>query len=182
MKKLALILPLILLLLPAAACNGGQAAALNPIATVTSLTAGEDTPEAVDFTPGGPCIKISSQTAEAPTMNLNFTTVTLDDNNPSSYVSYRDYITSTAGETRVNILRVTTPEWQLESLELYTGEIPAGIEIVETMQWRGPRTIASVLSIAIAGDIEAGEYTLDIYIEIDGQSYGSVACTIQVIE
>jgi hypothetical protein len=182
MNKLALI-PTILILLLLAACSDDTSTALNPIPTSTTLAATEEAPDDVIFTPGGLCYRANSSTGEsADTFVIESTKVVLDDNDPESYLYYRSYIETRAGENRNNIFRVTTPVWDIQNLELCTGDMPLGIEVAESEQWHGPRTIASILTIMIAEDNEPGEYTFEIYMEIDGESYGSAPCTIKVID
>lgn len=183
MKKLALIPAfLILLLITACSTNGNVDLILISASTIPSVT--EEAPDAIATTPGGPCYRANShqEGVENPWPSIESTSILLDGKDPASYVSYRDYIETAAGETRNNVLRVTTPTWDTQSLELYTDDMSPGIEIVKNEQWNGPRTIAAILSISIAADVGPGEYTFDIYIDINGESYGSVPCTINVTD
>ena len=182
MKKLAFILAIfILLLMPA--CSDDTSTILNPIPTSEILADTEEAPDDLIITPGGYCYRANfhQEGVENPWPSIESATVLLDDNDPASYLSYRDYIETVAGDTRNNIFRVTTPTWDIQSLELYTSDMPSGIEIVESTQWGGPRTVAPVLTITIAEGTEPGEYTFEIYAWIDGKDYGSFPCIIKVL-
>ena len=167
------------------ACNTNINANLNPIPMSTTLAAAEEAPDDIIFTPGGPCYRANFHqegVVDAFPFSIESTKIVLDDNDPASYLYYRSYIETGAGETRNNIFEVTTPEWDIQSLELFTSDMPSGIEIVYSERWHGPRIIASTLTILIAEDIKPGEYTFEIYMEIDGENYSSVPCTIKVID
>jgi hypothetical protein len=182
MKKLALLSIIVLLLMPA--CSPGTENNLNLTPTTPVSATAEEAPDDIVYTPGGYAYRANfhQEGVENPWPSIESIKITLDDNDPASYLYYRSYIETKAGETRNNIFRVTTPEWDIQSLELYIGDVPTGIEIAESERWYGPRAIASVLTIVIAKDTEPGEYTFEIYIKIDGEDYGSVPCTIKVID
>jgi hypothetical protein len=181
MRKLAFI-PAILVLLLLPACPSTDTN-LNPISTTPVSATAEEAPDDIIITPGGYCYRANFHQLGVgnPWPSIESTTITLDDNDPASYLYYRSYIETKAGETRNNIFKVTTPVWDIQSVELYIGDVPTGIEIAESDRWYGPRAIASVLTIVIAKDTKSGEYTFEIYMEIDGEDYGSVPCTIKVI-
>jgi hypothetical protein len=181
MRKLALI-PAFLILLLITACSPNENADLNLISASTIPSATEEAPDAIVTTPGGPCYRANFHQAgvENPWPSIESTSVLLDSKDPAYYVSYRDYIETSTGETRNNILRLATSSWDT-SLKLYTDDMPTGIEIVKNEQWHSPGAIAAILSISIAADVEPGEYTFDISADINGESYGSVPCTINVI-
>jgi hypothetical protein len=69
----------------------------------------------------------------------------------------------------------------VKNLNMYTVNLPEGIEITEGMRWYGPGPMASVLVIEIADDIKPGQYTFGIGIEIQDRDYGTMECTIDVI-
>ncbi len=98
------------------------------------------------------------------------------------YIRYRDYIETKAGESRNNVLLISMGNRAVGSLNLYTVNLPTVIEVTEGMRWHGPGPVAPVLAIDSSPDIEPGEYSFDIGIEIDGKDYGTVPCTIKVLE
>jgi hypothetical protein len=44
-----------------------------------------------------------------------------------------------------------------------------------------PGVIATVLVIEVSLDVEPGQYAFEIGLEIDGDDYGTVPCTIEVL-
>jgi len=93
---------------------------------------------------------------------------------------YRAYIETKAGEARNNIIRVVTPGRDIRSLNLYASNIPNVIEVKRGMEWHGSHSIAQVLIMEISQDVQPGQYTLEIGVEIDGKNYGKVPCIIKV--
>jgi hypothetical protein len=106
--------------------------------------------------------------------------VVLAGNKYSPGVTYRDCIETKAGESRNNIVRIDTGGKEISKLNLYTTNIPSGIEVKRGIQWQGPGTIAQVLVIEIAQDIQPAKYTFEIGVEINGTDCGTVPCTIEV--
>ncbi len=154
-----------------------------PTTSVPPATGGE-APDDIMVTPFGPAYRANfyQEGVENPWLSIQITEAVLGDDVDVAHVWYRDYIETKAGETRNNIVIVRTPDWDIQSLNLYASNIPSGIEIAERERWHGPRTIASVLIIEIAQDIQPGEYTFEIGLEIDGKDYGSVPCIIKIVE
>jgi len=81
---------------------------------------------------------------------------------------------------RNNIIRVVTPGRDIRSLNLYASNIPNVIEVKRGMEWHGSHSIAQVLIMEISQDVQPGQYTLEIGVEIDGKNYGKVPCIIKV--
>jgi hypothetical protein len=105
------------------------------------------------------------------------------DDEPLIGLMYRNYIETRAGETRNNILYLSTSEEgaSINSIELYTSDTPSKIKIAECMRYMGPQSRhIRVLSIEIGEDIALGEYTFKIGFIINGTDYGVVFCTIKV--
>jgi len=99
------------------------------------------------------------------------------------YLRYRDYIETGAGETRNNIFTVRRDSGFREgSLNLYATAIPAGIEFAQSLSGGLPGTLTTVLVIEISADIAPGQYSLEIGLKVEGQSYGTVTCTIEVVD
>jgi len=60
---------------------------------------------------------------------------------------------------------------------------PSGVTVTQEGGWSGPGThTKAFLKIEISPQIEPGEHTLNINVEINGNDYGTVPCTIKVIE
>jgi hypothetical protein len=98
------------------------------------------------------------------------------------YIRYRDYIETKAGESRNNIVSVSMSNRAVGSPNLYTVNLPAGIEVTEGMRLHRPGPVAVVLVMDVSPNVKTGEYSFDIGIEIDGKDYGTVPCTIKVLE
>ncbi len=154
-----------------------------PTTSVPPATGGE-APDDIMVTPFGPTYRANfhQEGVENPWLPIETIEVVLGDDVDAAHVWYRDYIETKAGETRNNIFRIITPDWDIQSLNLYASDIPTGIEIAERERWHGPRTIAPVLIISISQDVEIGQYNFEIKLEIDGKDYGSVPCIIKIIE
>ena len=186
MKKLvySCTIALILVLLPLSACST-ETIITTPIPTTSVPPATEgEAPDDIMVTPFGPAYRANFHQAGVvnPWQPIQTVEVALASNTDVAYVIYRDYIETKAGETRNNIVIVRTPDWDIQSLNLYASDIPSGIEIAEKSRWHGPRIIAPVLIIEISQDVKPGEYTFEINLEIDGKDYGSVTCIIKIVE
>jgi len=122
-----------------------------------------------------------------PWPSIQSTEVTLGIPSDAMQVTYRDYIESEAGQTRNNIFYIYQPgngpgDTRLEVI-LKDTDLPSGITITEDWQWHGPGTQSkTALKIEISPQVELGEYTFNINVEINGKDYGTVPCTIRVIE
>ena len=132
-------------------------------------------------TPGGPIYRANfrQEEVENPWRPIETKEEFLDEN---VICLYRAYIETKAGEARNNIIRVVTPGRDIRSLNLYASNIPNGIEVKRGMEWHGPHSIAQVLIMEISQDVQPGQYALEIGVEIDGKNYGTVPCTIKVLE
>ncbi len=98
------------------------------------------------------------------------------------YIRYRDYIETKAGESRNNIVSVSMSNRAVGSPRLYSVNIPTGIEVTEGMRLHRPGPVAVVLVIEISPNIEPGQHNFEIGVEIDGKDYGTIPCTIKVLE
>ena len=74
------------------------------------------------------------------------------------------------------------PDKEVESLRLYADDVPEGMKLTDGMQWVGPRSRASVLVLEIAQELIPGEYNIDIGLLINGRDYGTLPCTVRVID
>ncbi len=144
----------------------------------------EEAPDNIVITPGGPAYRVGQQGVEHPWPPLDTTKVTLGSSfeTDAVYVRYRDYIETEAGESRNNIVFISMGNRAVGSLNLYTVNLPTGIEVTEGIRWHGPGPVSVVLVIEIPPDVQPGQYTFEIGIEIDGKDYGTVPCRIKVLE
>jgi hypothetical protein len=137
---------------------------------------------------------VHQQGVENPWPSIETTDVVLGSGSNEAHITYRDNIETKAGETRNNIIMVIipnenniirlllTPNKNVRSLNLYSNNVPAGISLIDAMRWGGPNSMASVLVIEISQDVPTGQYTFEIGLEINGKDYGTVPCTIKVLE
>jgi len=178
---------LIIVLLPLTACqtDEGEASSTTPISESITPTI-EEAADDVIFTPGGLAYRanVHQQGVINPWPSIESVDVAFKNNDNTAYVSYRDYIVTEAGETRNNIVRVRMPEvLDIGDMNLKIINLPDGIEVTQGDQYHGPPGNGSkVLAIEISLDIQPGEYTFEIIVEIDGEDYGSVPCTLKVID
>lgn len=189
MKKLVLI-TLAAVLLLVTACQTEKAHIAIPTQDLLPLGE-EEAPDDIVATPGGIAYRanVQSNGEDNPLSRVESTEVELDGIN----VRYRDHVASKADATRNNIFIVSPTRnkifivmrdgelWE-GSLELYTTSIPPGIEFAQVFGGVTPVTMTMVLIIEISADAEPGQYPLEIGLEIDGEDYGTVPCTIEVVE
>ena len=168
------------------ACNSGNGKPLTPIPTkeLYPSPAGEEAYDDIVPAPGaGPIYRANFNLGEDnPWPQIEVTDVFLDSGSNETRVIYRDYIETKTGETRKNIIKVIIPNKNAHSLNLYANDIPTGITLNVGMQWSGPGTKGSVLVIEIAEDVATTEYTIEIGLEINDEDYGTIPCTIKVID
>jgi len=60
--------------------------------------------------------------------------------------------------------------------------VPEGIGLTQVGGGGRPGILLTVLMIEISPEVPPGEYTFEIGIEINGQDYGTVPCTLYIIE
>jgi len=188
MKKLIIGLLALVLLLTVTACPVGKAHIPIPTPEVTPPPVAEETEEAPDDimpAPGlGPAYRanIHQQGEESPWQPIEVFEAFLGNGSNEAHIYYRKYIETQAGETRNNIIKVIIPGKEVDSLTLYADYVPQGIILTDGMQWSGPSARASVLVIELAHDVAPGEYPLEIGLKINGEDYGTIPCTIEVVE
>jgi hypothetical protein len=105
---------------------------------------------------------------------------------------YRDYIETEAGETRNNIVFLfghNAPELSDPLQVQYRAEgLPDGITLERDREMYGgiggQDRISSrvVLKITVAPQVEPGEYPFTIRLGYEGKDFGSIPCTIKVLE
>ena len=121
---------------------------------------------------------------------IESTTVTLGTSSNTTQITYRDYIESEASQTRNNIFYIYRPDsghpsdtaLKLE-VTLKGTNLPSGITVTKDWQSRGPSTQSKTgLKIEILQNVKPGEYVFGINVEINGKDYGTVPCTVKVLE
>ena len=147
-----------------------------------------ETGEAADDivgTPGGIAYRgnVHELGKENPWAYIQSTSVTLSNWFNEINVRYRDHIETGAGETRNSIFGVSRKGGFDEGrLSLYATTIPPGIEFTQYMSGGMIGTLGAVLIIKVTPDIEPGQHTFEIGLEISGWDYGTVPCTIEVVK
>jgi hypothetical protein len=141
---------------------------------------GPDRPDDIVPTPGGLAYRanVHQEGVENPWPPIQTEETALD---TDVHIIYRAYIETGASESRNNIFLVRIPDQDIQSINLKAIDIPNGIGVKDGIKWQGPRTIAQVLVIEISKDVQPGEYTFKIFVEIDNKDYGIVPCTIKVL-
>jgi hypothetical protein len=189
MNKLPFIIATIVLigLLPATGCqtDGGEAYTTLPIERLPPAT-GEEAPDDIVPTPGGLAYKanVHHQGVENPWPPIESTEVVLGSGSDALNISYRDYIETEAGETRNNIIHVWKEGGLFDSrLRLYSVTVPDGIGLTDGGRGVGlPGATGAILVIEVAPDVAPGQYTFEIGIDLGGKDYGTIPCTIEVLE
>lgn len=186
MKRLCFLL-LLLAILVVSACSTSDP---TPIPT-TADCAGSEVEAADDliYTPGGPAYRANVQLGEVinPWPGIDSATVFLGAGDDEFLIGlmYRNYIETRTGEARNLILYLSTSEEgaAIESVELSASGTPSKIKVAECMRYSGPQfRHIRVLSIEIAEDTAPGDYKFGIGFTINGTDYGTVSCTIKVID
>jgi hypothetical protein len=156
-----------------------------PVKEIFLFRGEQEAPDDIMPVPGGgPAYRanVGQPGIESPWSAIEVSETDLGSGSSEAHIYYRSSIQTPAGETRNNVIKVIIPDKDIESLALYADTVPPGIVLTDGMQWSGPSTRASVLVIEIAPDIAPGEYPLEIGLVINGKDYGTVTCTIKVIE
>ncbi len=189
MKKLPSIIAvaLLVILLAVSSCQSGESENRTPIPVkevFPSLTGPESPDDIMPVPGGGPAYRanVHQQGVENPWPPIGITDAFLGSGSNEAHVMYRDYIETRAGETRNNVIKVIIPGKNVSGLSLYSIDTPAGLTLTDGMRWSGPSAMASVLVIEISQNIEPGQYTFEIGLEINGRDYGTITCTIVVVK
>ncbi len=145
---------------------------------------GEEAPDDIMLTPGGLAYRANSNQAGVPSpwRPIEMRTLFLGSGPDAPRVTYRDHIETRAGEARNNIVIAATPGQRGSTFDVYVAALPVGIDVEPGRRWSGPGKINQVLIVAASQDIDPGHYTFEIGLEIDGRDYGTLPCTIEVVE
>ena len=129
---------------------------------------------------------VHEQGKENPWPPIETVTVKLGRSSDKVNLWYRNHIVTEAGETRNNILFAYKEDGFFEGgtggIKLYTLETPSGLNLFQESGGGLPGTLVSVLIIEVPPDTEPGLYKLEIGLEIQGKDYGTIPCTIEVVE
>ncbi len=158
-----------------------------PIKKLEGTSVDPKAPDALMPTPGfGPIYRANGHETgvENPWPPIEISEAYLGSDSDNVSVLFREYIKTAAGESRNNIIWATTSGKDIKSMSLYADNVPAGIKLTVGSEWGGPSSLSRslLLVIEISPDIGLGEYLLEIGLEINGEDYGTVPCTIKVIE
>ena len=190
MKRLLGILIVTVCLLMITGCQSSVNKAHIPIPVKYSpMMVRAEAPDDIIPTPGGSAYRANVHEVgiENPWPSIETVEVQLVSGSNTIHVRYRNNIVTKAGETRYNILNVRKEggffeDASLSNMKLYSVGTLSGLKLSQTGGGGFPGTIASVLVIEIPQDIKPGQYNLEIGLEILGTDYGTIPCTINVIQ
>ena len=145
------------------------------------------------YPPGGVTYRANvHQQGEPDWPPVQQTEVTLDALSGTVDIQYRDYIETGAGETRNNIIFLNAgnaPELSDPLQVQYRAEgLPDGINVEQDRQMYGgisghdKKSSRVLLLVHIAPQVKPGEYPFAIQLEYEGTDFGSIPCTIRVLE
>jgi len=165
--------------------NGGETHTPIPAREVPGSSVDPEAPDALMPAPGlGPKYRANIITPENPWPPIEISEAHLGSGSDNVSILFREYIKTAAGESRNNIIRATTSGKDINSLILYADDVPVGIKLTVGSEWSGPLSTSRslLLVIEISPNVAPGQYPLEIGLEIDGKDYGTVPCTIKVLE
>jgi hypothetical protein len=140
-----------------------------------------EAPDDIVFTPGGYAYRANVHQEGVPDKwpSIETVQITLDDVN----IDYRNNIETKAGETRNNILFIWRENsFQDSELEVYSEDIPDKFGITQIYGGGRPGILLRTLAIQIQPDVVPGQYTFQIGVKIDDKDYGTIPCTVSVVE
>jgi len=159
---------------------------LIPFSEMGTPSAGEEAPDDFIPTPGGGSYRanVNEYGVENPWPPIESTITVLNSGDNTVNVQYRDSIETKAGETRNNIIIITRKGSPFldNRLALYSVDVPTGIELTNSGGAGPPGSLGAVLMIKISPSVAPDRYQLEIGLEINDTDYGTVTCTIEVVE
>ncbi len=189
-KKIVTIFSIICILCPVLIACGEPVR--ETISVVEGWTPGDvENSESIVVTPGGP--SYAGNTAGAGTKPLDsvkITQATLTVGTTHAYISYRETMESFRSATHPNIINVflagktinhSTPSNPISNITLYTVGAPKYMSIACVMQWTGGLSSSEVLMFQTSEKMSTGKHTFDLGIIVDGVDFGTVPCTVDVI-
>jgi hypothetical protein len=142
---------------------------------------GPEAPDDIVHTPGGDAYQANVHQEGVPDKWPSIQTVIVKRDNLQ--IQYREEIETRAEETRNNIIAVYGGEAVFDSkLVLYSSVMPDGIKLTDVGGGGRPGMLLAVVAIEISPSVIPGQYTFSFSVEIDGKDYGTLPCTINVIE
>ncbi len=178
----------VLLMVTACQPGGSKSQTSVPI-RMSSPVAREEAPDDIVPTPGSDAYRanVHEQGVENPWPPIETVEVQLGSGSNIVFVRYRNHIVTKTGETRNNILYMRKEggfftDVGLYSMNLYTTGMPSSLKLFREGGGGLPGTLVSVLVIEISQDAIPGQYDLEIGLEIKGRGYGTIPCTIEVIQ
>ncbi len=142
---------------------------------------------------GGPMYRanVHEEGVKNPWPPIEDTEVALGEPPDGAQIWYRDYIETGAGQTRNNLFTIYLPD-AISSDTTYIKTVlqavnlPSGITVTQDdWEWHGSdpaRRSKTALVNEISPQLDAGEYTFAINVNIDGRDYGTLPCIISVVE
>jgi hypothetical protein len=142
---------------------------------------------------GGPMYRanVQEQGVHNPWPPIEDKKVTIGISPDVAEIYYRDYIETEAGQTRNNLFSIYLPN-AIPSNTTYIKTILQGVDLPSRItvtqddwEWHGPdpaQRSKTALIIEISSQLATGEYPFDINVNIDGKDYGTIPCTIRIIE
>jgi len=163
---------------------------LTPIPASTPVGfSGNQTQEAYDDivpTPGGFAYRANVHQQGVPDKwpPVQTTTEKLNNTNGTISLTFRSEIETKAGEIRYNLFEVSKlgDPFAASTLILYSGPLPDGIDLVDYGGGGRPGVAQAVFAIYISPDISPGQYSFYIGVNFNGVYYGTVPCTLTVIQ
>jgi hypothetical protein len=157
-----------------------------PTTTPVAVSFNATSPDDIFPTPGGDAYaaNVFQQGVANPWPPVEITMTSLAKGTDLLLIGYRKNISTKAGQTRNNIIQVSKSSSFLVSgnLSLYSLTLPQGIELGIGGGAGRPGLLSKILSMKILPDVASGNYTIQIGIELDSVDYGTLPCTINVIQ
>jgi hypothetical protein len=120
---------------------------------------------------------------------VNLVQATLSHGSIVANITYRAAIESQQPALRNNIINVyltgtgaiqSQPTNAVESLGIYTVNLPDGVTVTESGELYGPLSTSSVLVLDISADAKVGRHDFEIGLVINNIDYGTLPCTLTV--
>lgn len=187
MKYLTILVTILVLLFSLTACSEP---AKETISVVGEWNIGPvENGESIVETPGGP--GYAGNTAGVSTQPLDpveTTQATLVKDNVQVNITYRDTVKIWRSDTRPNIINMSMAGQTLSSpgitandVTLYTPGAPMYMSIASVMQWSGGLSNSQVLMFQASEKMTTGKHTFKLGIMVKGVDYGTIPCTVEVI-
>jgi len=182
MKKLLFLGIIFTVLILFSACGGKT-----PIPSGT-LPASDNRSDDIVFTPGGGTYRanVFTDNVTNPWPPIPVAAQDWSKGKDTISVMYRSNIDTKAGETHNDLILVSGEDTSGNTtyqLTLYAAAVPKGITLTNAGGAVGrPGTPGAVVVFALSPQIAAGEYIIDIGIELNGKDFGTVPCRVTVTQ